>query len=104
MASNNVFSKLNKKKELTDDERAEMKEKFADVSISSVSKSIRMQHFAIQTNKPKTEGKKKQLLSAFNGCFRVIWVSWFSFYSCVRYIHTNDDNDDEEWLVFGAWW
>lgn len=35
MASNNLFNKL-KKKELTDDERAEMKEKFADVSISSV--------------------------------------------------------------------
>lgn len=34
MASNNVFNKL-KKKELTDDERVEMKEKFADVSISN---------------------------------------------------------------------
>lgn len=31
MASNSVFNKL-KKKGLTDDERAEMKEKFADVS------------------------------------------------------------------------
>lgn len=35
MASNSVFNKL-KKKELTDDERAEMKEKFADVSITKV--------------------------------------------------------------------
>lgn len=35
MASNSVFNKL-KKKELTDDERAEMKEKFADVSITNV--------------------------------------------------------------------
>lgn len=33
MASNNVFNKL-KKKELTDEERTEMKEKFADVSIA----------------------------------------------------------------------
>lgn len=32
MASNNVFNKL-KRKELTDDERTEMREKFADVSI-----------------------------------------------------------------------
>lgn len=32
MASNSVFNKL-KKKELTDDERNEMREKFADVSI-----------------------------------------------------------------------
>lgn len=32
MASNNVFNKL-KKKELTEEERTEMKEKFADVSI-----------------------------------------------------------------------
>lgn len=36
-----MFNKL-KKKELTDDERTEMKEKFADVSISSVLKSIRL--------------------------------------------------------------
>lgn len=35
MASNNVFNKL-KKKELTEDERTEMREKFADVSISTV--------------------------------------------------------------------
>lgn len=34
MASNNVFNKL-KKKELTDDERNEMREKFADVSINT---------------------------------------------------------------------
>lgn len=38
MASNNVFNKL-KKKELTDDERIEMREKFADVSKLGATKS-----------------------------------------------------------------
>lgn len=53
MASNNVFNKL-KKKELTDDERNEMREKFADVSINihilSISTCIRLWHltFAIK--------------------------------------------------------
>lgn len=60
MASNNVFNKLNKKKELTDDERAEMKEKFADVSISSVPKSIRMQKFVILTRRQDKKRKKRQ--------------------------------------------
>ena len=58
MASNNVFSKFNKKKELTDDERAEMKEKFADVSISSVSNIlIRMQSIC-NPSRTKMKGKK----------------------------------------------
>lgn len=48
MASNNVFKKLNQKKELTDDERTEMKEKFADVSISSVPEINLYAKFAIR--------------------------------------------------------
>lgn len=53
MASNSVFNKL-KKKELTDDERTEMKEKFADVSISSVLNSIRFdKHTKMHNTKRK---------------------------------------------------